>query len=186
MNHGLGTYDRMVPVFGRRVGGSVPDVRVRHARPTSASRLHRPTSCGTTGLPRPGGAGAVLGVDAETSTTPESVGGPIRRTRGRGGIGIRRRLKIFRLRPCGFESRRPYHLALHGAASATEATPPASYSSSYASSTAGSDAVTTLPTAGSPMSTALITSSRVAPCIFAIFTWNGRPLSRRAAAMTAR
>ena len=28
------------------------------------------------------------------------------------------------------ESRRPYHLALHGAASATEATPPASYSSS--------------------------------------------------------
>ena len=32
MNHGLGTYDRMVPVFGRRVGGSVPDVRVRRSQ----------------------------------------------------------------------------------------------------------------------------------------------------------
>ncbi len=28
---------------------------------------------------------------------------------GRGGIGIRRRLKIFGLRDCGFESHRPYH-----------------------------------------------------------------------------
>ena len=27
---------------------------------------------------------------------------------GRGGIGIRRRLKIFGLRDCGFESHRPY------------------------------------------------------------------------------
>ena len=30
-------------------------------------------------------------------------------SRGRGGIGIRRRLKIFGLRDCGFESHRPYH-----------------------------------------------------------------------------
>ena len=32
--------------------------------------------------------------------------------RGRGGIGIRRRLKISRRKDCGFESHRPYHMEL--------------------------------------------------------------------------